>query len=51
MLRGLGEKGHTRFRKKKKEKLIVAKSGLAGMKRYLETYDRVKHFLPCLSRF
>ena len=50
---GLGEE-RTKFRKKKKEKkknLIAAKSGLVGMKGYLETYNRMKYFLPYLSRF
>ena len=55
---GLGEE-RTKFRKKKKEKekekkeinLIAAKSGLIGMKGYLETYNHMKYFLPYLSRF
>ena len=52
---GLGEEERTKFRKKKKEKkeinLIAAKSGLVGMKGYLETYNHMKYFLPYLSRF
>ena len=63
---GLGEEERTKIRKKKKEKkrkkrkkkgktkginLIAAKSGLVGMKRYLETYNPMKYFLPYLSRF
>ena len=59
---GLGEEERTKIRKKKKEKkgkkrkkkeinLIVAKSGLVGMKGYLETYNPMKYFLPYLSRF
>ena len=51
MCRGLGEEECTKFRKKKKEKkgkkrekkeinLIAAKSGLVGMKGYLETYNQ-----------
>ena len=59
MFCGLGEKEHTRFRKKKKEKketkkeknLMAAKSGFVGMKGYLETYNHVKHFLPYLCSF
>ena len=31
--------------------LIAAKSGLVGMKGYLETYNPMKYFLPYLSRF
>ena len=48
------EEEHTKFWKKKKEKeknLIAAKSGLVGMKGYLETYNPMKYFLPHLSRF
>ena len=41
-----GKKG-----KKKEINLIAAKSGLVGMKGYLETYNRMKYFLPYLSRF
>ena len=59
---GLGEEERTKIRKKKKEKkrknkekkeinLIAAKSGLVGMKGYLETYNSMKYFLPYLSRF
>ena len=36
---------------KKKKNLIAAKSGLVGMKGYLETYNSMKYFLPYLSRF
>ena len=53
---GLREEERTKIRKKKKEKkekrkkkeiiLIVAKSGLVGMKGYLETYNLMKYFLP-----
>ena len=58
MFCGLGEE-RTKIRKKKKEKkekkkeinLIAAKSGLVGMKGYLETYNPMKYFLPYLSRF
>ena len=51
---GLGEE-RTKIRKKKKGKkrikkkeinLIAAKSGLVGMKGYLETYNPMKYFLP-----
>ena len=50
------EEERTKFRKKKKEKkkeinLIAAKSGLVGMKGYLETYNPMKYFLPYLSCF
>ena len=59
---GLGEEERTKIRKEKKEKkekkrkkkeinLIAAKSGLVGMKGYLETYNHMKYFLPYLSRF
>ena len=59
---GLGEEERTKIRKKKKGKkrkkkgkktknLIAAKSRLVGMKGYLETYNPMKYFLPCLSRF
>ena len=65
MFCGLGEKERTIFRKKKRKKkekkgkkgkkkeinLIVAKSGLVGMKGYLETYNPMEYFLPYLSRF
>ena len=59
MCSGLGEEKRTKFRKKKKEtkgkkkeiNLIAAKSGLIGMKGYLETYNPLKYFLPYLSRF
>ena len=58
---GLGEEERAKIRKKKmeikgkkKEKkrkkkeinLIAAKSGLVGMKGYLETYNHLKYFLP-----
>ena len=47
---GLGEE-HTRFRKEKK-KLIVAKSGLVKIKKYLKTFNNpVQYFLLYLSRF
>ena len=40
MFCGLGEEERTKIRKKKKEiNLIAAKSGLVGMKGYLETYN------------
>ena len=46
------KKGKKRKNKEKKEKnLITVKSGLVGMKGYLKTYNRVKYFLPYLSRF
>ena len=46
------EEERTRFRKKKEKKLIVAKSGLVGMKEHLKTLNNpVKYFLPYLSRF
>ena len=60
---GLGEEERSKIRKKKKEKkkknkgkkkesnLTAAKSGLVGMKGYLETYNHMKYFLPYLSRF
>ena len=55
MCSGLGEEERTKIKKKKKEKkeinLIAAKSGLVGMKGYLETYNQMKYFLPYLSRF
>ena len=61
MFCGLGEEERTKIRKKKEKKekkrkkkemnLIAAKSGLVGMKRYLETYNSMKYFLPYLSRF
>ena len=38
-------------RKKKEINLIAAKSGLVGMKGYLETYNHMKYFLPYLSCF
>ena len=64
MFCGLGEEKRKKFRKKKKEKkkekkekgkkeinLIAAKSGLVGMKGYLETYNHMKYFLPYLNVF
>ena len=53
---GLVEEERTKIRKKKKDKkkeinLIAAKSGLVGMKGYLETYNNMKYFLSYLSRF
>ena len=51
------KKGKKRKKKKKKKvkkkeiNLIAAKSGLVGMKGYLETYNPMKYFLPYLSRF
>ena len=49
------KKAKKRKKKEKKEKkeinLIAAKSGLVGMKGYLETYNPMKYFLPYLSRF
>ena len=62
MFCGLGEEERTKIRKKKQEKkgkkkkkkeinLIAAKSGLVGMKGYLETYNPMKYFLPYLGRF
>ena len=45
------EKKEKKGKKKKKEiNLIAAKSGLVGMKGYLETYNSMKYFLPYLSR-
>ena len=51
MFCGLGEEERTKIRKKKKGKekeknLIAAKSGLVGMKEYLEAYNHMKYFLP-----
>ena len=65
MFCGLGEEERTKFRKKKRKKkgkkkkkkekkeinLIAAKSGLVGIKGYLETYNHMKYFLQYLSRF
>ena len=39
------EKRKKKQRKKKKKKLIVAESGLVGMKRYLKTCNQVKYSL------
>ena len=51
MFCGLGEEERTKIRKKKRKKrkkkeinLIAAKSGLVGMKGYLETYNPMKYF-------
>ena len=44
-----GKKG--KKRKKREINLIAAKSGLVGMKGYLETYNHMKYFLLSLSRF
>ena len=56
MFCGLGEEERTKIRRKKKEKkgekkekkeemnFIAAKSGLVGMKGYLETYNHIKYF-------
>ena len=45
---GLGEEERTKIRKKKEKKkeinLIAAKSGLVGMKGYLETCNPMKYF-------
>ena len=51
-----GKKGKKKEKKGKKRKkkeinLIAAKSGLVGMKEYLQTYNPMKHFLPYLSCF
>ena len=55
MFCGLGEEERTKFRKKKRKKkemnLIAAKSGLVGMKEYLETYNPLKYFLRYLAVF
>ena len=56
MFCGLGEEERKKIRKKKKGKkkeinLIAAKSGLVGMKGYLETYNYMKYFLPYLKQF
>ena len=46
------EKKSVRKKGQKKEiNLIAAKSGLVGMKGYLETYNHMKYFLLYLSRF
>ena len=51
MFCGLGEEERTKIRKKKgkKRKKKVAKSGLVGMKGYLETYNPMQYFLPYLE--
>ena len=41
----LGNKRTVFWKKKEKKKLIAAKSGLVGMKGYLEIYNYVKYFL------
>ena len=58
MFCGLGEESVQKLgrkkgnkRKKKEMNLIAAKSGLVGMKGYFKTCNRVKYFLPYLSRF
>ena len=62
MFCGLGEEERTKIRKKKKEKrkkkrkkkeinLVVAKSGLVGMKGYLKTYNHIKIFFAVLKPF
>ena len=38
-------------KKTQKKKLIAAKSGLVGMKRYLKTHTCVKNFLSYLAVF
>ena len=55
---GLGEEERTKLGrkkgkigKKKEINFIAAKSGLVGMKEYLETYNPMKYFLPYSSRF
>ena len=48
--RNKGKKGKKK-EKKTEMNLIAAKSGLVGMKGYLETYNPMKYFLPYLSRF
>ena len=47
------KKEKKRKKRKKKEEInfITAKSGLVGMKEYLETYNHMKYFLSYLSRF
>ena len=49
----LGRKKRKKKRKRKKKEinLIAAKSGLVGIKGYLEIYNPMKYFLPYLSRF
>ena len=47
MFCGLGEEERTKSRKKKEKKginLIAAKSGLVGMKGYLEAYNHMKFY-------
>ena len=51
ILMSCGFEERTKIRKKKEINLIAAKSGLVGMKGYLETYNPMKYFLPYLSRF
>ena len=43
--------GRKKSKKEKEINLIAAKSGLVGMKGYLETYNSMKYFLPYLCRF
>ena len=45
------EKKNGKKEKKTKKNLMAAKSGLVGIKEYIKTYNRVKYFLPYLSRF
>ena len=47
------KKGKKKEKKKEKKgiNLIAAKSGLVGIKGYLETYNTLKYFLQYLSRF
>ena len=49
--KGNKRKKNEKKRKKKEMNLIAAKIGLIGMRRYLETYNPMKYFLPYLSRF
>ena len=51
MFCGLEERTKIRKNIKEKKKLIAAKSGLVGMKGYLETYNPMKYFSPYLRRF
>ena len=43
--------GRKKEQKNEKKKFITAKSGVVGIKGYHNTYNRVKYFLPYLSRF
>ena len=54
MFCGLGEEERTKIRKKRKKNeinLIAVKSGLVGMKGYLEAYKPKKYFLPYFKPF